>query len=101
MRERVMQDFMFVAVAPIKILLCWMMPWFIIQVIFFFNSDSIKNTSLIKGGMPAEYGGRLSSVLDVAMKDGNINKFQVEGGIGLIASRLSIQGPIKKDKASF
>ena len=66
-----------------------------------FNSDAIKNTSLIKGGMPAQYGGRLSSVLDVAMKDGNINKFQVEGGIGLIASRLSIQGPIKKDKASF
>src|SRR6476469_6251752 len=66
-----------------------------------FNSDAIKNTTLIKGGMPAQYGGRLSSVLDVAMKDGNINKFQVEGGIGLIASRLSIQGPIKKDKASF
>ena len=66
-----------------------------------FNSDAIKNTSLIKGGMPAQYGGRLSSVLDVAMKDGNINKFQVEGGIGLIASRLSIQGPLKKDKASF
>ena len=61
-----------------------------------FNSDAIKNTSLIKGGMPAQYGGRLSSVLDVAMKDGNINKFQVEGGIGLIASRLSIQGPIIK-----
>lgn len=66
-----------------------------------FNSDAIKNTSLIKGGMPAQYGGRLSSVLDVAMKDGNMNKFQVDGGIGLIASRLSIQGPIKKDKASF
>ena len=66
-----------------------------------FNSDAIKNTSLIKGGMPAQYGGRLSSVLDVAMKDGNINKFQVEGGIGLIASRLSIQGPIVKNKASF
>src|SRR5215204_746558 len=66
-----------------------------------FNSDAIKNTSLIKGGMPAQYGGRLSSVLDVAMKDGNMNKFQVDGGIGLIASRLSLQGPIKKDKASF
>jgi hypothetical protein len=60
-----------------------------------FNSDAIKNTSLIKGGMPAQYGGRLSSVLDVAMKDGNMNKFQVDGGIGLIASRLSLQGPIK------
>ena len=66
-----------------------------------FNSDAIKNTTLIKGGMPAQYGGRLSSVLDVAMKEGNMNKFQVDGGIGLIASRLSVQGPIKKDKASF
>lgn len=66
-----------------------------------FNSDAIKNTSLIKGGMPAQYGGRLSSVLDVAMKDGNINEFQGEGGIGLIASRLSLQGPIVKNKASF
>ncbi|HET9279992.1 MAG TPA: TonB-dependent receptor, partial [Flavitalea sp.] len=66
-----------------------------------FNSDAIKNTSLIKGGMPAQYGGRLSSVLDVAMKEGNMKKFEVEGGIGLIASRLSIQGPIKKEKASF
>ncbi|HEX6847841.1 MAG TPA: TonB-dependent receptor [Chitinophagaceae bacterium] len=66
-----------------------------------FNSDAIKNTSLIKGGMPAQYGGRLSSVLDVAMKDGNINQFQGEGGIGLIASRLSLQGPIVKNKSSF
>jgi hypothetical protein len=66
-----------------------------------FNSDAIKNTSLIKGGMPAQYGGRLSSVLDIAMKDGNSNNFSTEGGIGLIASRLSVQGPIKKDKASF
>ncbi len=66
-----------------------------------FNSDAIKNVSLIKGGMPAQYGGRLSSVLDVSMKEGNSNRFQVDGGIGLIASRLSIQGPIKKDKASF
>jgi hypothetical protein len=66
-----------------------------------FNSDAIKNTSLIKGGMPAQYGGRLSSVLDVQMKDGNSNQFVTEGGIGLIASRFSVQGPIKKDKASF
>jgi outer membrane receptor protein involved in Fe transport len=66
-----------------------------------FNSDAIKNISLIKGGMPAQYGGRLSSVLDIAMKDGNMKKLEVEGGIGAIASRLSIQGPIKKDKASF
>lgn len=66
-----------------------------------FNSDAIKNISLIKGSMPAQYGGRISSVLDVAMKDGNMKKFEAEGGIGLIASRLSVQGPIKKDKASF
>lgn len=66
-----------------------------------FNSDAIKNVSLIKGGMPAQYGGRLSSVLDIAMKEGNVNDYQVDGGIGLIASRFSIQGPLKKDKASF
>ncbi|HEX4374276.1 MAG TPA: TonB-dependent receptor [Puia sp.] len=66
-----------------------------------FNSDAIKNTTLIKGGMPAQYGGRLSSVLDVAMKEGNINKFQMDGGIGIISSRFSLQGPIKKNKASF
>jgi len=66
-----------------------------------FNSDAIKNVSLIKGGMPAQYGGRLSSVLDISMKEGNSNQFQGEGGIGLIASRFSIQGPLKKDKASF
>ena len=66
-----------------------------------FNSDAIKNVSLIKGGMPAQYGGRLSSVLDISMKEGNDKKFQVEGGIGLIASRISVQGPIKKNKASF
>lgn len=66
-----------------------------------FNSDAIKNTSLIKGGMPAQYGGRLSSVLDIAMKDGNVNSYQGEGGIGLIASRFSVQGPVVKNKASF
>ncbi|MEP6674683.1 MAG: TonB-dependent receptor [Ferruginibacter sp.] len=66
-----------------------------------FNADAIKNVSLIKGGMPAQYGGRLSSVLDVSMKEGNDKQMQVEGGIGLIASRFSIQGPLKKNKASF
>ncbi len=66
-----------------------------------FNADAIKNVTLIKGGMPAQYGGRLSSVLDISMKDGNNKKLQVEGGIGLIASRISIQGPIKKNKSSF
>ena len=66
-----------------------------------FNSDAIKNVSLIKGGMPAQYGGRLSSVVDISLKDGNMNKTQVDAGIGLIASRIAIQGPIKKDKASY
>lgn len=66
-----------------------------------FNADAIKNVSLYKGGMPAQYGGRLSSVLDVAMKEGNMRKMETEGGIGLIASRVSVQGPIKKEKASF
>jgi CarboxypepD_reg-like domain/TonB dependent receptor/TonB-dependent Receptor Plug Domain len=66
-----------------------------------FNADAIKNVSLIKGGMPAQYGGRLSSVLDVSMKEGNNQKFQTEGGIGVIASRFSVQGPIQKDKSSF
>jgi hypothetical protein len=66
-----------------------------------FNGDAIKNTTLIKGGMPAQYGGRLSSVLDISMKDGNMSDFQMEGGIGTIASRFSVQGPLLKDKASF
>lgn len=66
-----------------------------------FNSDAIKNVNLIKGGMPANYGGRLSSVIDVGMKEGNMKKYNFEGGIGLISSRLTIQGPIKKDKCSF
>jgi hypothetical protein len=66
-----------------------------------FNSDALKNVSLIKGGMPANYGGRISSVVDIAMKDGNNKKYQVEGGIGTISSRLSIQGPLIKEKASF
>lgn len=66
-----------------------------------FNSDAIKNLSLIKGGMPAQYGGRLSSVIDIAMKDGNMNKTEIDAGIGLIASRFAIQGPIKKNVASY
>lgn len=66
-----------------------------------FNADAIKNVNLIKGGIPAEYGGRLASVLDISMKEGNNKKFEGEGGIGLIASRLTLQGPIVKDKGSF
>lgn len=66
-----------------------------------FNSDAIKDVTVYKGGMPAEYGGRLSSVLDIKMNDGNNQKFGVSGGIGLIASRVNMEGPIVKDKGSF
>lgn len=66
-----------------------------------FNSDAIKDVSLYKGGMPAQYGGRLSSVLDIKMNDGNSKDFSVQGGVGLIASRLKVEGPIVKDKGSF
>ncbi len=66
-----------------------------------FNSDAIKNTTLIKGGMPAFYGGRLSSVLDIQMKEGSNQSYILEGGIGLISSRLTFQGPLVKDKSSF
>jgi len=66
-----------------------------------FNADAIKNVELIKGGMPANYGGRLSSVLDIAMKEGNRKKFEMDGGIGLISSRLTLQGPLKKNVSSF
>lgn len=66
-----------------------------------FNGDAVKNINLIKGGMPSQYGGRLSSVLDISMKEGNNKKFVVEGGVGLISSRITAQGPIKKDTSSF
>ncbi|MCG9910969.1 MAG: TonB-dependent receptor [Flavobacteriales bacterium] len=66
-----------------------------------FNGDAIKSVELIKGGMPAQYGGRLSSVLDISMKEGNNKKYEVDGGLGLIASRLTVQGPIVKNKVSF
>ncbi len=66
-----------------------------------FNPDAVKNVELYKGGIPAQYGGRLSSVLDIRMKDGNMKKFEAEGGIGTITSRLTLSFPIKKDKGSF
>ncbi len=66
-----------------------------------FNSDAIKNVTLYKGGMPSQYGGRLSSVVDIKMNDGNSQDFGVSGGIGLIASRLNLEGPIQKNKSSF
>lgn len=66
-----------------------------------FNSDAVKDVALYKSGIPAEYGGRASSVMDVKMKDGNSKNFGVSGGIGLISSRLAVEGPIVKDKGSF
>lgn len=66
-----------------------------------FNGDAIKSIELSKGGFPARYGGRLSSVVDVSMKDGNKSKFGGEAGIGLISSRIVLEGPIVKNKASF
>ena len=66
-----------------------------------FNSDAIKDLTLYKGAMPAEYGGRLSSVVDIKMNDGNNQDYHANGGIGLIASRLNVEGPIVKDKGSF
>lgn len=66
-----------------------------------FNSDAIKDVTIIKGNSPAQFGGRLSSVLDVKMKEGNNKDYQVSGGIGLISSRLTIEGPIQKEKSSF
>ncbi|MDA9261887.1 carboxypeptidase-like regulatory domain-containing protein, partial [Flavobacteriales bacterium] len=66
-----------------------------------FNADAIKSVNVVKGGMPANYGGRLSSVLDITMKDGNKKSFHADGGIGVIASRLTLEGPIQKNKSSF
>ena len=66
-----------------------------------FNADAIKSSTLIKGGIPAEYGGRISSVLDITMREGNTKEYEVEGGIGFISSRITAQGPIVNDKAAF
>ncbi len=66
-----------------------------------FNADALNNVELIKGGFPARYGGRLSSVLDISMKEGNANEFHGEGSVGLIAAKATIEGPIKKDTSSF
>lgn len=66
-----------------------------------FNPDAIKDLKLYKGGIPARYGGRVSSVLDIYQRDGNKKDFSATGGIGLVASRLLLEGPIEKDKSSF
>jgi hypothetical protein len=66
-----------------------------------FNSDAIKDVTIIKGNSPSQYGGRLSSVLDVKMKEGNNQDYTVNGGIGLISSKVSVEGPLQKNKSSF
>tara|TARA_B110000285_G_scaffold156594_1_gene174743 strand:+ start:219 stop:2615 length:2397 start_codon:yes stop_codon:yes gene_type:complete len=66
-----------------------------------FNADAVKSVNLIKGGMPANFGGRMSSVLEVNMNEGNKKRLAVKGGVGAISSRLTIEGPLKKDKGSF
>lgn len=65
-----------------------------------FNTDAIQHVELTKGGFPARYGGRLSSVLDISMKEGNLREWQADGGVGIISSRLTVQGPLIKDKMS-
>ncbi len=66
-----------------------------------FNNDALKEVTMYKGGFPSQYGGRVSSVMDIRMKDGDMQKYRVDGGIGLLSSHLTIQGPIKKDTCSF
>ncbi len=66
-----------------------------------FNNDALKDITMYKGGFPAQYGGRLSSVMDIRMKDGNNDKFHVVGGVGLLSSHITVEGPIIKNKSSF
>ncbi|MDP4797483.1 MAG: TonB-dependent receptor [Crocinitomicaceae bacterium] len=66
-----------------------------------FNADAVKSVNLIKGGMPANFGGRMASVLEVNMNEGNNKKFKIKGGLGVISSRITVEGPLKKDKGSF
>lgn len=66
-----------------------------------FNSDAVENMTIYKGSMPPQFGGRLSSTLDVGMRDGNMKDYSVSGGIGLISSRLTAEGPLQKEKSSF
>jgi len=66
-----------------------------------FNPDAIKDVKLYKGGIPAKYGGRVSSVLDIYQKEGNSKEFKASGGIGLVSSRLLLEGPLEKDRGAF
>ncbi|MCU7549111.1 TonB-dependent receptor [Chitinophagaceae bacterium LB-8] len=76
-------------------------PYHLFGLFSTFNVNAINNVQLIKGGFPAEYGGRLSSILNITMKEGNKTKYQLEGGIGLLSCNLTFQGPIQKNKSSF
>ena len=64
-----------------------------------FNTDLLKNINLYKGGFPARYGGRLSSIIDINSKTGNKEKFEGKGGLGIISSKITLEGPIKKGKS--
>lgn len=66
-----------------------------------FSSETIKDATLFRGGIPAQFGGRISSILDVNLKEGNMKTFHGQGGVGLVSSRLALEGPIIKDKTSF
>ncbi|HYG14277.1 MAG TPA: TonB-dependent receptor, partial [Bacteroidia bacterium] len=76
-------------------------PSHVIGFFSVFNGDAIKDFEIYKGGTPAQFGGRLSSVMDVRMKEGNLKKYGVYGGIGVLSSRVTVEGPIKKDTGSF
>jgi hypothetical protein len=76
-------------------------PSHVIGFFSVFNGDAIKDFEIYKGGIPAQYGGRLASVLDVRMKDGNSKNYAVSGGIGILSSRLTVEGPIQKERSSF
>ncbi len=76
-------------------------PYHLLGFLSVFNSDAIKDVKVMTGGIPAEYGGRLSSVLDIRTNDGNDKEFEGSGGIGLLDSHLSLEGPIEKDQGSF
>lgn len=71
------------------------------NILSVFNNDAVQNIDFYKGNLPAQYGGRLSSLIDIRMKDGNNKRFSGSGGIGTLSSRLTLEGPIVKDKGSF
>jgi len=76
-------------------------PYHLLGFFSTFNSEAIKDVTVYKGTAPTSYGGRISSVMDIRMKDGNNQTFEVNGGLGLIASNLTVEGPIVKEKGSF